>query len=73
MHGPAPSTRPVLASLAEVFASADAQVVENAQTTVTLEVSWTSNIGSGSTLEPISRTASQAVEVGEIQAIGTGG
>lgn len=42
-------------------------------TTVTLEVSWTSNIGSGGTLESISRTASQAVEVGEIQAIGTGG
>jgi hypothetical protein len=42
-------------------------------TTVTLEVTWTSNIGSGGALEPISRTASQAVEVGEIQAIGTGG
>jgi hypothetical protein len=41
--------------------------------TVTLEVSWTSNIGSGGALSPISRSSSQAVEVGEIQAIGTGG
>jgi hypothetical protein len=41
--------------------------------TVTLEITWTSNIGSGGTLSPISRSSSQAVEVGEIQAIGSGG
>lgn len=41
--------------------------------TVTLEVSWTSNAAPGGTLPAISRTSTVAVEVGEIQAIGTRG
>ncbi len=41
--------------------------------TVELEVTWTSNVGEGGTLSSISRSSSRAVEVGEIQAIGTGG
>lgn len=40
---------------------------------VTFEVTWTSNIADGGTLETISRTSTVDVEVGEIQAIGTGG
>jgi hypothetical protein len=40
--------------------------------TVRLEVTWTSNIGAGGTLPAITRTSSRAVEVGEIQAVGTG-
>lgn len=40
---------------------------------VTFEVAWTSNIAEGGTLETISRTSTVDVEVGEIQAIGTGG
>lgn len=41
--------------------------------TVTLEVTWTSNVGEGGTLPALSRSSSRTVEVGEIQAIGTGG
>jgi len=41
--------------------------------TVTLDVTWTSNIGSGGSLSSVRRSSSEAVEVGEIQAIGTGG
>lgn len=40
---------------------------------VTLEVSWTSNAAAGGTLPSITRTSAVEVEVGEIQAIGTGG
>jgi hypothetical protein len=40
--------------------------------TVQLEVTWTSNIGAGGTLPAIARSSSRAVEVGEIQAVGTG-
>lgn len=43
------------------------------QATVTLEVSWTSNATGGGTLPAISRTSTVQVDVGEIQAIGTGG
>ena len=43
------------------------------EATVTLEVSWTSNIADGGTLPAIARTSTLDVEVGEIQAIGTGG
>ena len=39
--------------------------------TVELEISWTSNIGQGGTLPAIDRSSSRAVEVGEIQAVGT--
>lgn len=39
--------------------------------TVEFEVSWTSSIGGGGTLARINRSASRAVEVGEIQAIET--
>lgn len=39
--------------------------------TVTLEVTWTSSIGIGGTLDPISRTATVQVAVAEIQAIET--
>ncbi len=39
--------------------------------TVTLEVTWTSSIGLGGTLDPIDRTATVQVAVGEIQAIET--
>jgi hypothetical protein len=39
--------------------------------TVTLDVSWTSNVDESGTLDPISRSASRSVEVGEIQAVGT--
>ncbi len=38
--------------------------------TVTLEVTWTSNVGAGGTLPTISRTSTRPVDVGEIQAIG---
>lgn len=41
--------------------------------TVTLEVTWTSNATGGGTLPAISRTSTLEVDVGEIQAIGTGG
>lgn len=41
--------------------------------TVVLEVTWTSNVGEGGTLAPISRSSSRSVDVGEIQAVGTGG
>lgn len=41
--------------------------------TVVLEITWTSNVGEGGTLAPISRSSSRTVEVGEIQAVGTGG
>ena len=41
--------------------------------TVRLEVTWTSNIGAGGTLPAITRSSARAVEVGEIQAVGTGG
>lgn len=41
------------------------------EATVTLEVSWTSNIGAGGTLPAISRSSSIEVVVGEIQAVGT--
>jgi hypothetical protein len=40
---------------------------------VTLEVTWTSNTGAGGALPAITRTSTLDVEVGEIQAIGTGG
>lgn len=40
--------------------------------TVVLEITWTSNIGGSGTLAPISRSSSRIVEVGEIQAVGTG-
>jgi hypothetical protein len=43
------------------------------QATVTLEVTWTSNVTGGGTLPAISRTSTLEVDVGEIQAIGTGG
>jgi hypothetical protein len=38
---------------------------------VVLDVTWTSNVGESGTLDPISRSASRSVEVGEIQAVGT--
>jgi len=41
------------------------------EATVTLEVSWTSNVSAGGTLPAIIRTQSLDVVVGEIQAIGT--
>lgn len=42
------------------------------EATVTIEVSWTTNVpGGGGTLPAITRTSSVDVEVGEIQAIGT--
>jgi hypothetical protein len=40
--------------------------------TVELAIDWTSNTGQGGTLPAISRTSTVAVQVGEIQAIGTG-
>ncbi|HWL44481.1 MAG TPA: hypothetical protein VNQ73_16190 [Ilumatobacter sp.] len=40
--------------------------------TVEIEVTWTSNVGEAGTLPTINRSAAQAVQVGEIQAIGTG-
>jgi hypothetical protein len=43
------------------------------QATVTLEVTWTSNATGGGTLPAISRASTLEVDVGEIQAIGTGG
>lgn len=43
------------------------------RTTVTFEVTWTSNVGDGGTLPTISRTSNLEVDVGEIQAIGTRG
>ena len=43
------------------------------EVTVTLEVSWTSNAAGGGTLPVITRSSTIAVEVGEIQAIGTRG
>lgn len=39
--------------------------------TVSLEVGWSSNSGAGGTFDSISRTAGQAVRVGEIQAVET--
>jgi hypothetical protein len=44
----------------------------NIQATVMFEVSWSSNIGAGGALPSISRSSTVDVEVGEIQAIGTG-
>lgn len=41
------------------------------QATVTLQVTWTSNVTDGGTLPAITRTSSVDVRVGEIQAIGT--
>ena len=38
---------------------------------VEFEVSWTSSIGPGGSLARITRSASQAVQVGEIQAVET--
>jgi len=43
------------------------------EVTVMLEVSWTSNATGGGTLPAITRSSTIAVEVGEIQAIGTRG
>lgn len=43
------------------------------EVTVTIEVSWTSNATGGGTLPAITRSSTIAVEVGEIQAIGTRG
>jgi hypothetical protein len=43
------------------------------EATVTFEVSWTSNVSGGGALPAIARTSTLAVEVGEIQAIGTRG
>lgn len=43
------------------------------EVTVTLDVSWTSNATGGGTLPAITRSSTIAVEVGEIQAIGTRG
>ncbi len=43
------------------------------EVTVTLEVSWTSNATGGGTLPAVTRSSTIAVEVGEIQAIGTRG
>ncbi len=40
--------------------------------TVVFEVEWTSNVGEGGSLSSISRSSVQQVEVGEIQAVGTG-
>ena len=40
---------------------------------MTLEVTWTSNVTGGGTQPAISRTSTLAVDVGEIQAIGTRG
>jgi hypothetical protein len=40
--------------------------------TVELAIDWSSNTGQGGTLPAIGRTSTVAVEVGEIQAIGTG-
>ncbi len=42
------------------------------EATVRLEVTWVSNVGHDSTLPAISRSATRTVDVGEIQAIGTG-
>lgn len=39
--------------------------------TVTFHVSWTSNIGRRGSLDPISRSTTVSVRIGEIQAIGT--
>jgi hypothetical protein len=39
--------------------------------TVTFEVTWTSNTGQGGTLPAISRSTTQPVVVGEVQAVGT--
>ncbi len=39
--------------------------------TVTFEISWSSNTGGGGSLEPIERSASRPVEVGEIQGLET--
>ena len=41
--------------------------------TVLFNVTWTSNAAAGGALAPITRTSTLQVEVGEIQAIGTGG
>lgn len=41
--------------------------------TVTFEITWTSNVGAGGTLPAITRTSNVSVDVGEIQAIGTKG
>jgi len=43
----------------------------NMSVTVEFAVSWTSSIGPGGSLAPITRSASRAVQVGEIQAIET--
>ena len=43
------------------------------EATVTFEVSWSSNASDGGALPAITRTSTVDVEVGEIQAIGTGG
>lgn len=40
--------------------------------TVQFEVGWSSNTGQSGTLQAITRTASQAVQVGEVQAVETG-
>lgn len=50
-------------------ASGDAGFVLSA--VVEIELAWTSNIGESGTLDPITRTGTQTVQVGEIQAIGT--
>lgn len=41
------------------------------QVTVDFEVSWSSNVGQGGSLEGLSRSASRSIRVGEIQAIET--
>jgi hypothetical protein len=38
---------------------------------VTFEVTWTTNVGEGGSLAPLTRTSTRTVEVTEIQAIGT--
>jgi hypothetical protein len=39
---------------------------------VEIELAWTSNVGQSGTLDSIARTGTQTVQVGEVQAIGTG-
>ncbi len=69
-----PGTSETATDCSHTYATSSAGATNGAYSlsaTVTLEVTWTSNIGAGGTLPTISRTSTRLVDVGEIQAIGT--
>ncbi|HWL41518.1 MAG TPA: hypothetical protein VNQ73_01145 [Ilumatobacter sp.] len=59
------------ATCAHTYTTASPAEGYDLSVTVEFEVAWSSNVGQAGTLPTITRSASQTVQVGEIQAIGT--